>query len=279
MADSYYESGDFKLYNADSLNFLDELPDCFVDMIFADPPYFLSNDGVTCQSGQMVSVNKGDWDKSEGFANDYDFTKSWIQKCRRVLKPQGTIWISGTQHIIFKVGTILEELGFKLMNDIIWFKPNASPNLACRYFTHSHETIIWAKKDPDAKHIFNYEVMKNWDVSNDNINNQGKQMRSVWGIPLTPQKEKTNGHHPTQKPMELLMRIVQSSTNEGDLVLDPFNGSGTTGIVAEKLNRKYIGVDLEKEYLDLTIKRHKEIVQEKNSLKKVRKLTDFLDNQ
>ena len=263
----YYERSLIRLIHGDSISVLDQIPENSVQMVFADPPYFLSNDGITCQAGRMVSVNKGKWDKSEGFQKDYEFTKSWISKCRRILTDTGTIWISGTLHIIYKVGFILEELGFKLLNDIVWFKPNASPNLACRYFTHSHENVLWAKKNPDAKHIFNYESMKNWDVSKDTINNQGKQMRSVWSIPLTPQKEKSNGKHPTQKPLELLLRIISASSNEGDLILDPFNGSGTTGIAAELLNRKYIGIELEKEYLDLTIARHAEILNEKQQEK------------
>ncbi len=273
----YYEKSAIKLIHGDSLALLDTFPENSVQMIFADPPYFLSNDGITCQAGKMVSVNKGKWDKSEGFQKDYDFTKSWISKCKRILNETGTIWISGTLHIIYKVGCILEELGFKLLNDIVWFKPNASPNLACRYFTHSHETILWAKKDPDAKHIFNYDAMKSWDVSKDLINNQGKQMRSVWSIPLTPQREKVNGKHPTQKPLELLLRIIKASTNEGDLILDPFNGSGTTGMAAEILNRKYIGIDLEKEYLDLTIARHAELLKKHDQSKFRRKLGDFVD--
>lgn len=260
---SYYEKSHVRLIHGDSFEILDQLPENSVQAIFADPPYFLSNDGITCHAGRMVSVNKGEWDKSEGFENDYEFTKSWISRCKRVLAENGTIWISGTHHVIYKVGFILEELGFKLLNDIVWFKPNASPNLACRYFTHSHETVLWAKKNPDAKHIFNYEAMKNWDVSKDPINNQGKQMRSVWSIPLTPKREKTHGKHPTQKPLELLLRIITSSTNEGDLVLDPFNGSGTTAIASEMLNRDYIGIELEKEFLDLTIARHSEILQKK----------------
>ena len=276
MVHPYYEKGDFKLIKGDSIDILEKLPEDSVDVIFADPPYFLSNDGVTCKSGEMVSVNKGKWDKSDGFQKDYEFTRMWIQKCKKVLKKDGTIWISGTLHVIFKVGCILEELNYKILNDIIWFKPNAPPNLACRYFTHSHETIIWARHSPEAKHKFNYQSMKTWDVSNDLINKQGKQMRSVWSIPLTPQTEKEHGRHPTQKPLELLMRIVAASSDEGDLVLDPFNGSGTTGIAATLLNRKYIGIELDQSYLDLTIKRHKAALQEKATAKTIRSLDAFI---
>jgi len=206
----FFDRENFKLYLGDALILLDKLPSGSIDMIFADPPYFLSNDGITCYAGKMVSVNKGEWDRSKGFQNDYLFTKSWLEECYRVLKKNGTIWVSGTMHVIYKVGYAMEEIGFSLLNDIIWFKPNAPPNLSCRYFTHSHETILWAKVSKKAKHKFNYEVMKNWDVSNDIINNKGKQMRSVWAISLTPQSEKHQGKHPTQKPLELLNRIIDN---------------------------------------------------------------------
>lgn len=198
-------------------------------------------------------MNKGDWDKSQGLSKDFQFTTDWLKECRRVLKPSGAIWISGTLHNIYHVGLALQTLGFHIMNEVIWFKPNASPNLSCRYFTHSHESLIWAKKEKTARHKFNYEVMRFW--RSDILNRNGKQMRSVWTIPSTPLTEKTAGKHPTQKPIELLMRIISSCTDKGDLVLDPFNGSGTTGFVAKKLGRNYIGIEKEKEYLDLTIRR------------------------
>ncbi|MBD3248528.1 site-specific DNA-methyltransferase [Candidatus Woesearchaeota archaeon] len=225
-----------------------------VTSIFADPPYNLSNGGISCKAGKMVSVNKGDWDKSKGFEEDYKFTYNWIKLCRNILKPNGTIWISGTPHNIYQVGYALQSLGFHILNEISWFKPNAPPNLACRCFAHAHETLIWAKKNKKAKHKFNYKLMKEWD---DKISLKGKQMRSIWNIPLTSQKEKLHGKHPTQKPIELLKRIIASSSDKNDLILDPFNGSGTTGVVAKQLGRKYIGIDMDKNYLDLTIKRLK----------------------
>ena len=191
---------DYKLILGDTLKKLDKFEKNSVDMIFSDPPYFLSNGGFSCKNGKAVSVNKGKWDKSNGFEDDYIFTESWIMKCKEILKDDGTIWISGTQHIIYKIGFILQKLGFKILNDISWFKPNGPPHLACRYFTHSHETILWARKTEKAKHFFNYELMKNWDLSGDFIKNKNKQMRSVWSIPLTPQKEKIFGKHPTQNP-------------------------------------------------------------------------------
>jgi len=248
----FFNKKGFKLYNGDCLEILPTIEKGSVTTIFADPPYNLSNGGISCQNGKMVCVNKGDWDKSKGFTKDYEFTYNWLKLCRDVLKPNGTIWVSGTPHNIYQVGFALQSLGFHILNEISWYKPNAPPNLACRCFAHAHETVLWARKDKESKHKFNYEVMKEWD---DKISPKGKQMRSIWNIPLTPQNEKTNGRHPTQKPVELLRRIIASSSDKGDLVLDPFNGSGTTGIVAKQLDREYIGIEKNKDYLNLTIKR------------------------
>ena len=256
----YFIEEDFGLFLGDSIQILKEIPDESVDLIFADPPYFLSNDGITCSAGKMVSVNKGDWDKSNGIIDNHFFNLKWLRECKRILNKNGTIWISGTSHIIFSIGYALQELDFKILNDIIWYKRNAPPNLSCRYFTHSTEIILWAAKSKRSKHYFNYRLMKK-------INNN-KQMRSIWDIKDSdPEKvweisspgsdEKKFGKHPTQKPIELLNRIILASSKESELVLDPFNGSGTTGIVAYSLNRKYVGIDNEKEYLDLTIKRFK----------------------
>lgn len=252
-----YKTADFVLYKEDSLEILSRFPDNCLDMIFADPPYMLSNDGFTCQNGRMVSVNKGIWDKSNGFEEDLHFHETWIQACKRALKPQGTIWISGTYHSIYQCGFLLQKLGFHLLNDITWFKPNASPNLSCRYFTASHETLLWARKDKDAKHYFNYEAMKNGHFPEDNLKKPDLQMRSVWSIPTSAPSEKAFGKHPTQKPLALLKRIVLASTQPGDIIFDPFNGSGTTGIASTTVgNRKYIGCDLNQAYIDLTIQRY-----------------------
>ena len=248
----YFESNTIKLFHDDCIKILNSLPEKSIDMIFADPPYFLSNDGVSCKAGKMVSVNKADCDKSNGLEEDFKFTYNWIKACRRVLKDNGTIWISGTMHNIYQVGFSLQRLNFKILNEISWFKPNAPPNLSCKYFTHSHETLLWARKHINISHIYNYNLMREWD---DKIAPKGKQMRSIWNIPLTPLKEKIHGRHPTQKPIELLKRIIISSTKENAVVLDPFNGSGTTGVVSIMLNRQYIGIDKEKEFLDLTLKR------------------------
>ncbi|MHA1756480.1 MAG: DNA-methyltransferase, partial [Promethearchaeota archaeon] len=189
MRKPYFEQEGFILYLGDAIEILNEFEEERFDLIFADPPYFLSNDGITCQSGKMVSVNKGKWDKSRGFEDDVKFTENWLNACRRVLKENGTIWISGTLHIIFKIGYLLEKLGFDIINDIIWYKPNAPPNLSCKYFTHSHEIILWARKSSKSKHTFNYELMKSWNNPKDKLKNKDKQMRSVWSIPLLPKAE------------------------------------------------------------------------------------------
>jgi site-specific DNA-methyltransferase (adenine-specific) len=230
--------------------------DGFVDMIFSDPPYMLSNDGITCQSGKMVKVNKGTWDKSGGFDEDNIFHENWISECRRVLKPSGTIWISGTNHNIFQCGFLLQKLGFHILNDITWYKPNAAPNLACKTFAHSHETLIWAAKDKTAKYIFNYNLMKNFEDNKDQLKNTGKQMRTVWSINTPPKSEKLFGKHPTQKPLALLNRIILATTNDNSVILDPFNGGGTTAVAACIVGkRKYIGIDISREYINLTINR------------------------
>ena len=248
----YMDGQKYQLIQGDCLDILPTIEKGSVTTIFADPPYNLSNGGISCQAGKMVCVNKGDWDKSKGFEEDYKFTYEWIKRCRDVLKPGGTIWISGTPHNIYQVGHALQSLGFHILNEITWFKPNAPPNLACRCFAHSHETIIWAKKEKSASHTFNYQLMKQWD---DRFSPSGKQMRSVWSIPLTPQEEKTLGRHPTQKPLELLRRIIASSSEQGDIILDPFVGSGTTGAAAVALNRKFVGIEMEKPFLELANRR------------------------
>jgi site-specific DNA-methyltransferase (adenine-specific) len=188
-----------------------------------------------------------------------DFHEAWISECLRVLKPNGTIAISGTYHSIYKCGFLLQKLDCRIVNDITWFKPNGAPALAGRNFTASHETILWASKGKKAKHVFNYAISKNWEVENDKLYSKGKQMRSVWSIPSTPKREKLEGSHPTQKPLELLRRLVAMCTNEGDTVLDPFCGSGTTGVACVLLQRNFIGIDLDQSYLDLSAKRMKAV--------------------
>ncbi len=264
MTKPYYKSkdGKFVLYKEDTLEYLKKLKKDSVDMIFADPPYFLSSGTFTCQNGKMVSVKKGNWDLSNGLKKNFKFQREWIKLCKKILKPNGTIWISGTYHSIYQCGFALQAEGYHLLNDVSWFKPNAAPNLSCRFFTASHETLIWAKKDKKAKHKFNYDLMRDGKWPEDKFKVPNKQMRSVWSINTPKNGEKQFGKHPTQKPMDLLKRIILASTDKNDLVLDPFTGSSTTGIAAHMLGRRFVGIDKEKKYLDLSIKRFEHL--EKN---------------
>ena len=255
----YFKQGNFVLYLGDCLKILAQLPENSVDMIFADPPYNLSNGGFSVHAGRMVSVNKGIWDISKGFQDDYDFHFKWLEAAKRVLKPNGTLWVSGTYHSIYQCGHALQALEYHILNDIAWFKPNASPNLSCRFFTASHETIIWARKEKKAKHTFNYDLMKEGNWPEDQLKKPGLQMRSVWSMGTPKPTEKKYGKHPTQKPLDLLKRIVLSSTNKGDVVLDPFAGSSTTGIAAILNDRKFVGIDMEQKYLELSKKRFNDI--------------------
>jgi site-specific DNA-methyltransferase (adenine-specific) len=236
-----------RLYQSDCLALMPQLPASSVDLIFADPPYFLSNGGITCHAGKMVSVNKGDWDKSKGPDANHAFNTAWLAACQRILKPNGSIWVSGTAHVIHSVGFAMQQLGFKLLNDISWVKPNPPPNLSCRYFTHATETIIWAARDKKSRHKFNYRHMK--EIAG------GKQMKSVWQILPPDKSEKRHGKHPTQKPVALLERILQAASDEGDLVLDPFLGGGTTLIAALSLRRRAFGCDLSTEFVALSLRR------------------------
>lgn len=245
----------YRLYCDDCLNILEQIPENTFDMIFADPPYMLSNGGITCQNGKIVSVNKGKWDESLGIEANFEFHKQWLGACKKVLKKNGTLWVSGTYHSIYSCGFAMQLLGYHILNDISWFKPNASPNMSCRYFTASHETLIWARKDKKVPHTFNYSIMKHGDFSSDFIKKPNTQMRSVWAIGTPKANEKTFGKHPTQKPLALLERIILASTNEGDLILDPFMGSGTTGVAALKYNRKFIGIEKEKEFIEIAEQR------------------------
>ncbi len=251
MSKDYFNDDGFRLIKGDSFKVLKKLEPKSIDMIFADPPYFLSSGGISCHSGKQVKVDKGEWDKQITVEEKLKFNRKWIRLCKEALKDDGTIWISGTFHNIYTIGVALELEGFSIINNITWQKPNPAPNLACRCFTNSTETILWARKQLTPKkkghHYFNYELMKEI--------NDGKQMKDVWLLNLPKKEEKKYGKHPTQKSESLLERIILASTKEGDLILDPFNGSGTTGIVSKKLKRKYIGIEKEKEYLDLTIAR------------------------
>ncbi len=243
---------DFMLFHGNCLALMDNILEItkgqgIFDMIFADPPYFLSNGGVTCVAGKMVEVNKGDWDVSQGPDLNHEFNMAWLSRCQKLLKPDGTIWVSGTHHVIYSVGFALQQLGMKIINDITWEKPNPPPNLACKCFTHATETVIWAAKEIRSKYRFNYAEMK--------AENKGKQMKSVWTFTAPPPAEKVHGKHPTQKPLSLLSRCIKASTVEGDAVFDPFCGSGTTGIAALMNGRKFVGCEMAPEYVDLTLSR------------------------
>jgi site-specific DNA-methyltransferase (adenine-specific) len=256
----YYASKNILLYHEDCLEVLSHIPENSIDMIFADPPYMLSNNGLTCQNGRMVTVNKGKWDKSKGLEEDMIFHNEWITSCRRILKPEGTIWISGTYHSIYQCGYLLQKNNFHILNDISWFKPNASPNLSCRFFTASHETVIWARKDKKTKHTFNYDAVKNGKFPEDKLKKENTQMRSVWSIPPPAKIEKEFGKHPTQKPVNLLLRIIISSTNPGNIILDPFNGGGTTGVACRLAGgRYYIGIEIDETFCELSKKRFQSI--------------------
>ena len=249
------------IVQGDCLEALERLPPHSVDVAFADPPYHLSNGGTTCQSGRRVRVDKGDWDASHGIETDHAFQARWLAAVRRALKRSGTLWVSGTQHVIFSIGYAMQEQGYHLLNTVTWFKPNASPNLACRFFTHSTELILWASpsKSRPLAHRFNYKVMKE--------RNGGKQMRDlwqipeeggdqvVWSVPTPGPREKVHGRHPTQKPLALLERLLAASSAPGDLVLDPFSGSATTGVAALGAGCRFLGIERDPAYVDLAARR------------------------
>ncbi len=242
--------GDSAFVHGDHMRLLTALPAASVDCVWTDPPYFLSNGGTTCQAGRRVSVDKGQWDISAGIAADHDFNRAWLGECYRVLKPHGTIWVSGTHHVYLSVGMAMLEHGFRLLNDIVWEKPNPPPNLGCRCFTHSTELVLWASKaakgDP-ARYTFNYEDMKQL--------NGGRQMKNVWRFTAPGRAEKSHGKHPTQKPLALIERCLLASTAAGDRVLDPFAGSGSTGVAALQCGRNFIGSEIDPAYVNIATQR------------------------
>jgi site-specific DNA-methyltransferase (adenine-specific) len=272
MIKPYFKSNDrqFTLLEGDCVELLKQFKFKF-DMVFADPPYFLSNDGISIQSGKPVSVNKGEWDRSKGydFVNDFNF--QWLKECREKLKQNGTIWISGTFHNIFSIAQMLNELDFKILNVVTWVKTNPPPNLACRCFTHSSEIIIWARKDKKRPHYFNYELMKEI--------NDGKQMKDVWNLPAIAQWEKSCGKHPTQKPLGVLSRIILASTQPNAWILDPFTGSSTTGIASNLLNRRFLGIDQEKQFLEISKNRKIEIENTRVFKEYKQKIQGFKDQK
>ena len=249
-SDAYYVSSkaDFTLYEGDSFNLL-PLIDRKFDMIFADPPYFLSGGGISMQSGKVVCVDKGEWDKVKTAEEMRTFNMEWLRLCRDKLKDNGSIWVSGTYHNIFSVANCLAELGYKILNVVTWEKTNPPCNISCRFFKYSTEFIVWARKRGKVPHKFNYELMKRL--------NGDKQMTDVWRLPAIGRWEKACGKHPTQKPLSLLTRIILASTNEGDWVLDPFSGSSTTGIAANLCGRRFAGIEREEEYCRMSAARRR----------------------
>ncbi len=282
-----------RLYHGNCLELLDAIaakyPEGRFDCIFADPPYFLSNGGITCHAGRMVKVDKGDWDKSRGSELNHEFNLEWLQRCQKVLKPNGTLWVSGTHHVIFSIGYALQQLGYKILNDIAWEKPNPPPNLSCRYFTHSTETLLWAAKNEKSKHTFNYAEMRKvtgkqmktvWrkeefqpqmnaderglkpepasESENICVNLRSsavKELDPIWTLTAPGGDEKEHGKHPTQKPVALLERCLLAATHEGDLVLDPFLGGGTTAVACVRLKRGCVGIELDEAHLALAWRR------------------------
>ncbi len=270
----FFKSPDraFTLLHGDCVELLGQFSFKF-DMIFADPPYFLSNGGISVQSGKVVCVDKGEWDKGGTPEHMASFNRAWIAACRDKLKDDGTIWVSGTYHNIFSIAGALTEAGFKILNVITWAKTNPPPNISCRYFTHSTEFVIWARRSAKVPHCYNYELMKQI--------NGGKQMTDVWQLPAIARWEKACGKHPTQKPLSLLVRVVLASTRKGAWVLDPFAGSCTTGIAANLLGRRFLGIDREASYLSLGRDRKQEIEQPGAYWQFRRRLKDLarLDNE
>lgn len=252
MIPSYYKSPnkDFTLIKGDCVEILSQFKFGF-DMIFADPPYFLSNGGISYQSGQVVCVDKGQWDKPSTPEHMDEFNFKWLSACRDHMKDDATIWVSGTHHNIFSVQQQLIKLGFKILNVITWAKTNPPPNISCRYFTYSTEFIIWARKSPKIAHYYNYDLMKKL--------NGGKQMTDVWQLPAIARWEKSCGKHPTQKPLGVLARLIQASTKPDAWILDPFSGSATTGIAANLLGRRYLGLELYDDFLSISKARREEI--------------------
>ena len=260
-------SHDFNLICGDTFEMLPQFSFKF-DMIFADPPYFLSNGGISIQSGKVVCVDKGDWDQGLSAEEMNDFNLRWLSLCREKLKANGTIWISGTYHNIFSVANSLTQLGYKILNVITWAKTNPPPNISCRYFTYSTEFIIWARKSEKTPHYYNYELMKHI--------NGDKQMKDVWEMPAIGQWEKTCTKHPTQKPLGLLSRIIMASTEPGAWILDPFAGSSTTGSAANLLERRFLGIEREERFAAISKARREEIEDAKTFATYRKKIPDIV---
>jgi site-specific DNA-methyltransferase (adenine-specific) len=267
MGEFYDKYVDYKLFFGDSTSIIAEFEEDSVNVIFADPPYFLSTGkGTVTINGRPIKFDKGEWDRVRPVEEVHEFNSKWIAACRRVLKPNGTIWVSGTYHNIFDVATCLQEQSFKILNIIVWQKSDPPTTFTDQRFNFSAEYIIWARKEQKVAHYFNYDLMK--------AMNGGVHMPDVWKIPAPGMWEKKCGKHPTQKPLRLLYRIILACTHEGDTILDPFAGSCTTGIAANLLGRKFIGIDQSEEYLQLGIRRKEEISDRKTAEKFLQKMRE-----
>lgn len=267
MADILNQHSNFEIFHGDSNDVLPLIDKESIDAVFADPPYFLSTGkGIVTIKGRPIKFDKGEWDRIRPQEEVHKFNTKWIAACRRVLKPNGTIWVSGTYHNIFDVATCLQEQGFKILNILVWHKSDPPTTFTDQRFNFSAEYIIWARKEQRTAHYFNYDLMK--------AMNGGVHMPDVWKIPAPDMWEKKCGKHPTQKPLRLLYRIILACTHEGDTILDPFAGSCTTGIAANLLGRKFIGIDQSEEYLQLGIRRKEEISDSKTAEKFLRKMEE-----
>lgn len=238
------------VYLADCVELMCLMPPSCVDCVFADPPYRLSKPGgVTFRNGRVVPVDKGSWDRSLGsFEKDHGWNVRWVRAAKRILKPGGSLWVSGTHHVIFSLGFALQTGGFRVINSVAWEKPDPPPNARRTAFTHAHEWLVWAsKQDRGARHTFNYDLVNSPDP--------GAQVSSVWRIPAVPKREKLHGHHPTQKPLRLVRRALLACTQQGDLVFDPFAGSGTTAVAAKELDRQFVGAELDEGFAGLAERR------------------------
>lgn len=244
---SYGEPGAI-VYRADCVEFMRLVPPGCVDMVFADPPYRLSSGGVTVRGGRLAPVDKGEWDRPRGLREDYAFDLRWLRGVRRILKPDGTVWITGTHHNVFSVGFALLRLGFRIIQTIVWEKPDPPPNALHTAFTHAHELLVWASRSRSSRYTFNHGVFEGSGASS-------SPLTSVWRIPSAPPAERLCGYHPTQKPLRLVRRTILASTREKELVFDPFCGSGTTAVAARELGRAFVGTELEEEFCTLAARR------------------------
>jgi len=256
-----------KIILGDCIEKMKEFPDESIDLIFADPPYFMQTEGeLTRPEGSKFAGVEDEWDKFKGYNHYDEFSLNWLKECKRVLKKDGTIWVIGSFQNIYRIGFIMQNLGYWILNDVIWSKPNAAPNFAGTRFQNSHETMLWCSKDKDSNYTFNYKTMKHL--------HDGKQDKSIWDIGICIGKERLKGNdgkkaHSTQKPEKLLYKVILSSSKPGDIVLDPFFGTGTTGAIAKLLGRNYIGIEREKNYILDARKRIEAIIPEINNINKL----------